>query len=215
MEPCKIPEFWEIWICIDVPILLHNILELISNTLFACTIDYMYFFRILPVFCSFFWKKLEEILFSSFFHSRRKKPISSVSSQTLLCRSVLLWAFIFDYLKLIIRVPLKAQRINFFIRKYLFPLRPTHTRWISWPHDMKCHFDVMSSVAPFNLNHLSGSDQNRSANVPKAFQCWGLIGPVRSFLYLVDKFEQGFKFLNSFIWIVLTLLTLYSWVCFK
>ena len=33
MKPCKIPEFWEIQISIDVPILLHSIWELLSTTL--------------------------------------------------------------------------------------------------------------------------------------------------------------------------------------
>ena len=66
MEPCRIPEFWEIQICIDVPIFLHSIWELHSHTLFACTIDYMYFFQFLSLFSSFFRKKLEEIPFFQF-----------------------------------------------------------------------------------------------------------------------------------------------------
>ena len=66
MEPCKIPEFWEIQICIDVPIFLLSIWELLSNTLFACTIDYMFFFQFLPLSSSFFRKKLEEIPFFQF-----------------------------------------------------------------------------------------------------------------------------------------------------
>ena len=63
-KPCKIPEIWEIKIYIDFPILLLSIWELPSNTLFAYTIDYNVF---LPVFSSFFWKKLEEIPFFPFF----------------------------------------------------------------------------------------------------------------------------------------------------
>ena len=47
-KPCKIPEFWEIQICIDVSMLLYSIWELLSNTLFAYTIDHMYFFQFLP-----------------------------------------------------------------------------------------------------------------------------------------------------------------------
>ena len=67
MEPSKIPEFWELQICIDVPILLDSNWELFSSTMFACTIDYMYFFQFLPFFSNFFWKKLEEIQFLPFF----------------------------------------------------------------------------------------------------------------------------------------------------
>ena len=66
VEPCKTPEFWEIQNCIDVPILLHSVWVLLSNTLFPCTIDYMYFFQFLPISSSFFQKKLEEIPFFQF-----------------------------------------------------------------------------------------------------------------------------------------------------
>ena len=79
MKPCKIQEFWEIQICracIDVPVLLHSILELLSNTLFSSSF-----------LSNFAQKKLEEILFSSFFHSSRKKPISSGSFRTLILRN--------------------------------------------------------------------------------------------------------------------------------
>ena len=130
MEPCKIPEFWEILTCFVqcVSALMLQYYFTISENLYLALclhlIDYMYFFRILPVLFQFLPEETGRIPFSSFFHSRWKKPISSGSFQTLLCCSELLWAFIFDYLKLITRVPLQAQRINFsFIRKYLFPLR--------------------------------------------------------------------------------------------
>ena len=72
--------------CIDVPelVLLHRICELLFNTLFACIFDYVHFLQFLPVFSTFFLKKLEEIpFFHSFFHSSRKKPISSGSFQTM------------------------------------------------------------------------------------------------------------------------------------
>ena len=81
MEHCKIPEFWEIQTCIDVPVLLHSIWELFSNTLFACTIDYMYFFQFLPLSSGRNWQKYP---FSSFFDSSQKKHISSWSFRTLL-----------------------------------------------------------------------------------------------------------------------------------
>ena len=69
IKPCKIPEFWEIQICIDVPMLLYSIWELLSNTLFAYTIGHMYFFQFLPLSSSFFQflsEELEEIPFFQF-----------------------------------------------------------------------------------------------------------------------------------------------------
>ena len=69
-----------LYICTNVTVLLHSIWKLLSNTLFAFTFDYMYFFQFLPLSSSFFWKKH---LFSSFFHSSGKKPISSGSFRTL------------------------------------------------------------------------------------------------------------------------------------
>ena len=69
-----------IQICTDVTVLLHSIWELLSNTLFAFTFDYMYFFQFLPLSSGRNWKKY---LFSSFFHSPGNKPISSGSFRTL------------------------------------------------------------------------------------------------------------------------------------
>ena len=68
MEPCKIPEFWELQICIDVTALLHSIWELLSNTLRShlTTCISSSFFRFLPVSSTFFRKKLEEIPFFQF-----------------------------------------------------------------------------------------------------------------------------------------------------
>ena len=74
-------------ICIDVPGSLHNIWELLSSTLFACTFDFVYFFQFLQLSSSFFHFLPEgtgrNTFFSSFFHSFRKKPISSGSFRTL------------------------------------------------------------------------------------------------------------------------------------
>ena len=71
MEPCKIQEFWELQICIDVTVLLHCIWELLSNTLFAFTFD-IHFFRFLPLSSSFFHFLLEETGRNTFF------PVSSI-----------------------------------------------------------------------------------------------------------------------------------------
>ena len=43
-----------IQICTDVAVLLYSIWELLSNTLFAFTVDYMYFFQFLPEETPFF-----------------------------------------------------------------------------------------------------------------------------------------------------------------
>ena len=83
MEPCKIPEFWELQICIDVTVLLHSIWELLSNTLFAFTFDYMHFFQFLPLSSSFFHFLPEETGRNTFF------PVSSI----LLGRNLLLLLF--------------------------------------------------------------------------------------------------------------------------
>ena len=72
MERCKIPEFWELQICIDVTVLLHSIWELLSNTLFAFTFDYMHFFQFLPLSSSFFHFLPEETGRNTFF------PVSSI-----------------------------------------------------------------------------------------------------------------------------------------
>ena len=84
---------FQIQICIDVPVLLYSIWELLSNILFACTFEYNEFLPVSSAFFQFFplssgrnWKKY---LFSSFFHSSRKKPVSSGSFRTLPCWSSL------------------------------------------------------------------------------------------------------------------------------
>ena len=61
-----------IQICTDVTVLLHSIWELLSNTLFAFTFDYMYFFQFLPVSSSFFHFLPEETGRNTFF------PVSSI-----------------------------------------------------------------------------------------------------------------------------------------
>ena len=58
-------------LCIDVPVLLHSIWELLSNTLFTCTFDFMYFFQFLPGFFFFFF---------FYFLPEETKPLFSVSS---------------------------------------------------------------------------------------------------------------------------------------
>ena len=71
-----------IQICTDVTVLLHSIWELLSNTLRShlTTCISSSFFHFLPISSGRNWKKH---LFSSFFHSSGKKPISSGSFQTL------------------------------------------------------------------------------------------------------------------------------------
>ena len=68
LAPCKIPEICEIQICIDIPVL--SIWKLISTGLFVSLFGFMYisssFFHFLPVFSTFFRKKLEEIPFFQF-----------------------------------------------------------------------------------------------------------------------------------------------------
>ena len=68
LAPCKIPEIREMQICIDIPVL--NIWKLISTGLFVSLFGFMYisssFFHFLPVFSTFFRKKLEEIPFFQF-----------------------------------------------------------------------------------------------------------------------------------------------------
>ena len=89
MEPCKIPEFREIviQICIDIPILFSvsgNFIPTLRLHALLITCISSSFFNFVPVFSRKNWKKY---LFSSFFHSSRKKTISSGSFRTLSVRT--------------------------------------------------------------------------------------------------------------------------------
>ena len=65
LASCKIPEICEVQICID-SVLLSSIWKLISTSLLVRLFGFMYFFQFLPVFSTFFRKKLEEIPFFQF-----------------------------------------------------------------------------------------------------------------------------------------------------